>query len=453
MTNRRKNIRGIKIDRVNIFMLSLSCVIFFFISIATIRISVKYNSLLAITDSYISCEKEASLVSEGSDYLTEQVRLYVMTYDKKYAENYFTEINVTKRRDSALENLVVLNTDREALSFLQAALDCSNKLAESEIYAMKLITSALGYDETSFPKEIQDEVLSEDDKLLSSDEKIEKARDMVFNASYRESKAMISNNTSYFLNSIMDITDKSRQDAIENFRFLLGMQGILLTVMFITSVITSCLIIHLIVKPLRVYINCIKEDKRMDITGSYEFKYLALTYNNIFEINSNNRDILQHEAEHDHLTGLMNRNAFDKICESLTESTPSFAFLIIDIDNFKTVNDDNGHEIGDKILQKVSRLILSEFRNSDFTFRFGGDEFAVIMTEISPVFKATVIRKIDKMNTFLQNPTDGLPKTSVSVGAAFSDIGFHNNLYKEADSALYTVKENGRCGCSIYEEV
>ena len=69
----------------------------------------------------------------------------------------------------------------------------------------------------------------------------------------------------------------------------------------------------LIVKPLQLYINCIKEEKRLDITGSYEFKYLALTYNDIYEVKASHEALLRHRAEHGPLTGLINQGAFDQM--------------------------------------------------------------------------------------------------------------------------------------------
>ena len=61
------------------------------------------------------------------------------------------------------------------------------------------------------------------------------------------------------------------------------------------------------------------------------------------------------------------------------------------------------------------------------------------------------MKKINDINEELLHPTDGLPEVSLSVGGAFSPSGFRDELYKNADSALYRTKENGRCGCSFYE--
>lgn len=190
----------------------------------------------------------------------------------------------------------------------------------------------------------------------------------------------------------------------------------------------------------------------LEITGSYEFKYLALTYNNIFELNAANETVLRHQAEHDPLTGIINRGAFDHLKQLFKAKLDPIALLIIDVDKFKLVNDGYGHETGDKVLQKVARLLEESFRSTDFPARIGGDEFAVIITDITEDLKSVIENKINLLNDMLLHPDDGLPAVSLSVGAAFSDCGFADELYSQADEALYDVKKHGRCGLKFYQK-
>ena len=94
------------------------------------------------------------------------------------------------------------------------------------------------------------------------------------------------------------------------------------------------------------------------------------------------------------------------------------------------------------------------FKNpaTDYPARIGGDEFAVILTDMTANMSTVVMNKIKEINDSLMNPDDGLPLVSLSVGGAFSENGFTDDLYNRADAALYVVKENGRCGCRFYEE-
>ena len=82
------------------------------------------------------------------------------------------------------------------------------------------------------------------------------------------------------------------------------------------------------------------------------------------------------------------------------------AFLLIDVDNFKTVNDTYGHAVGDLALKKVASLLEECFQSNDFPVRYGGDEFAVIMTEITAEQKGVIERKLQYLNRVLQSAVD-----------------------------------------------
>ncbi len=445
-------IKGIKIRTINYAMIIAAAVLYVVLVYATVQASIKYKRLIEATEDYILCEKDAALVREGSDYLTEQVRLYVVTLEPEYMEAYFTEKNVTRRREQALEELEEYETSQETYDYLQRALDNSNKLTEREIYAMRLITLAQGYDEASLPEEMKGVVLQEADKNLSSQEMVDRARSMVFDYGYRNAKELIMSNTDYFLDSIIKWTRNKQSESAMVLQNIMNRQRECVVVLFVLNAANFILVIMLIIKPLQVYIDCIKEEKRLEITGAYEFKYLALTYNDIYEVNAANEVLLRHKAEHDPLTGVINRGAFEQMTEVLKASTDPLAFLIIDVDKFKLINDCYGHEIGDQILKKVAKHLSDTFRAQDYVARIGGDEFAVIMTNSTRELQPVIQNKVESMNQFLKKPDDGLPPISLSIGIAFSDKGFPEELYRQADRALYQVKENGRCGCHFYDE-
>ncbi|MBR4424135.1 MAG: diguanylate cyclase, partial [Mailhella sp.] len=101
--------------------------------------------------------------------------------------------------------------------------------------------------------------------------------------------------------------------------------------------------------------------------------------------------------------------------------------------------------------KKVAFKLLSSFREEDFVFRIGGDEFAVIMVYAKPELKPVVERKIRDCNDFLMSPEDGPPEVSLSVGVAFSGSGGGSgSIYKDADTALYQVKARGRNGVAFF---
>ena len=128
-----------------------------------------------------------------------------------------------------------------------------------------------------------------------------------------------------------------------------------------------------------------------------------------------------------------------------------FALILVDVDIFKSVNDTYGHAVGDEILKKVSRLLKDAFRSIDYVCRIGGDEFAVVMVDVTSNLQYTVEDKITSINKKLAKVEENLPEISLSVGVAFSDReNPGESIFKDADKALYYVKEHGKSGCGFY---
>lgn len=446
---RQKQVRGIRISAVNLVMIFVSCVLYILLIMATIHISKQYNNVHSSMDEYIAFEENEAFLTEGSTYLTEQVRLYTVRLDPEYMERYFTEVNETRRRETALDRLRTLYEGEESYEYLTEALRRSNELMKAEIYAMRLVSTAQGYPEASLPPEVRAVSLSAADRGLSGDEMIQKAREIVFGTSYQDARMRIMASVESSLESMHKTTHEKMLRDSASLESTMTMQRWLISILFAETVVTFLLIILLIIKPLQVYINCIKEEKMMKITGSYEFKYLALTYNDVFELKNANEVMLRHRAEHDPLTGLINRGGFEQLKNMLQIKGEALGFIMIDVDRFKQVNDGYGHEVGDQVLKKVAGALESKFRAGDHVARIGGDEFAVILTGMTKDMSAVVTQKIEELNEALMHPSDGLPPVSLSVGGAFSEDGFTDDLYNQADTALYAVKKGGRRGCKF----
>lgn len=153
----------------------------------------------------------------------------------------------------------------------------------------------------------------------------------------------------------------------------------------------------------------------------------------------------------DPLTGLYNyrylQTCLDEEINRSGRYDHTFFILMIDADHFKDVNDSYGHLFGDYVLKKLSRIICGELRSTDRVFRYGGEEFLVIMNEIS---KAEMLKVINRLMQAIREHVFRFEgeetKITVSMGAAFfpEDARDKVNLIKIADQALYRSKEAGR---------
>ncbi|WP_352398273.1 diguanylate cyclase [[Clostridium] aminophilum] len=161
---------------------------------------------------------------------------------------------------------------------------------------------------------------------------------------------------------------------------------------------------------------------------------------------------IKYQADHDELTGLLNRTAFSRIEEELKENTERMATMIVDIDYFKQVNDTYGHVIGDAVLRRAADILRRSFRKKDHVVRYGGDEFVVIFTECGDGFQERILNKVKNINEVLQHPTmDDMPEFSVSAGVTVFEESYSTMIFKQADDALYQTKLNGRAGCTFYD--
>ena len=221
----------------------------------------------------------------------------------------------------------------------------------------------------------------------------------------------------------------------------------------VVMMLTMCVMVRRLVGlPLMKCNQSIRQGERFPVEGAAELQTMAETYNKVYLENQEAQVLIRHKAEHDPLTDLLNRGSFEKLLKLHEEGEAPFALIIVDVDCFKSVNDTCGHAAGDKTLKKVAELLLTAFRSIDHVCRIGGDEFAIIMVEMTSDLAYTIQEKIDAVNETLTKQEGDGPKVSLSVGVAFSDRkNPGRTIFEDADKALYEQKNHGKCGCSFYE--
>ncbi len=442
--------RGLSLGKLNYVMAFLALLLSLLLLFATYRTSGGYAVMRESTESYIKWQQSAYKMQIASDYLTDQVRSFVMTGKRVYVNNYFKEVNVTRRRETALAELRGGLGETEAYQNLKSVMLKSKALEEREHYAIRLMAAALGFDISTFPPEIQAVQLSEKDLTVSRDKQAERARSMVLDSVYVQIKSDISTGIQDCFSEMIKETEAKQSVAANDLQDLLSKQRwlivSLISIVFIIVLMTSLLAIN----PLLQSVKHIRSEQSLPIMGASEFRFLAKTYNLMYEASRQKKEALAYEATHDKLTGLYNRSGYDFLLQNVDLDTS--ALLFIDVDKFKDVNDTYGHDTGDRVLSRIAQVLKESFRSGDYICRIGGDEFAAIMVRSGPQFKELIEGKVTRINDRLQHPDNDLPPVSVSVGVAFGEhTHTSGSIVKDADLALYKVKENGRCGCQFYE--
>ena len=443
---------GIQLKTASIFFVVLAFIAAMALMLADLSVTRGYQRMQRASDRYITAQLAASDLETGSDYLTDRVRCFVVTGEIEYLEDFFEEVQITRRRDNAVENLEALLAGRDsgALASLNTALSLSNELVSIENYAMRLMIEAGSYSPAEIPAEIAEIQLHAEDRGLSPDAMRDAAQALVFDNNYMHYKDRIRENVGLCTQSLIRASSQELEQASSKLAVLVNIQT-LLTIVFLLLVLAIVMLITtLIRKPLTNMVQKMQAQEPIPPTGVEELRFVTRTYNKILQENREANERLSHEASHDALTGLFNRGAYDLLMENTDKE--HMALLLIDVDYFNSVNDTYGHAVGDRVLRRVADILRHSFRSVDILCRIGGDEFAVVMTRANSSMAQLVRNKIDRANELLQHPKDDLPPVSLSVGVAFSDRqNPQGDIFKDADTALYRVKEAGRKGCMIYE--
>lgn len=438
---------GLSLRLTFILMLLFSLAVTTILLGTTYRTFRSYHSLSAATDTYIDLQDAATSLLNASDYLTEEAQCYAVIGERQHLENYFTEAEVVRRREKAIEVMETRMPNSNALQELKNAMQDSVSLMDREYYAMLLVLTAQG--DPDVPAAMAGIVLTPEDLALSPEEKTQLAQRMLHDNEYYLQKNTIRADLEGCIRELKSGTHGTQDEMEERVYRDLVWMAILIVLQSLALILMLWLTTRLGINPLLQAVEHIKRDQSLPIMGAHEFRYLAGTYNKMYAAYKKSIDNLSFKASHDELTQVYNRAGYDLIKRSV--DTASTALLLFDADQFKHINDENGHEMGDRVLQKVAATLRQYFRSDDYVCRIGGDEFVVLMVHVGKGVRYLVERKVAQINQDLADPKDGLPKISVSVGVSLCQEGVDpQEMFREADTALYYVKDHGRSGCCFY---
>jgi two-component system cell cycle response regulator len=155
----------------------------------------------------------------------------------------------------------------------------------------------------------------------------------------------------------------------------------------------------------------------------------------------------------DGLTGLHNRRYMTRHLDNLVaqahKTGKQLSFVIMDIDFFKRVNDNHGHDVGDEVLREIARRITANVRGCDLACRYGGEEFVVVMPETEVAYAYTIAERLRKSIETTPVPISRMPNTlnitlSMGIAGSMGPADSADNLLRRADQALYQAKNSGR---------
>lgn len=158
----------------------------------------------------------------------------------------------------------------------------------------------------------------------------------------------------------------------------------------------------------------------------------------------------------DFLTKLPARTKINEYLNVIAQTKDDYVVAIVDIDNFKSVNDNYGHLIGDKVIATIAQVLKNNIRGYDFAGRFGGEEFLLVFKTEQIDFIMSRLNHIREYISSITFDGNGIPfKVTVSIGANNYDPKYDNVEEKinEADQALYYVKNSGKNAVKLFNEI
>jgi len=205
---------------------------------------------------------------------------------------------------------------------------------------------------------------------------------------------------------------------------------------------------------IKVKLNMSDSEKNSPLDG-------AVTFGIAHDVTTRKKieKIVHKKASYDHLTSLPNNILFhDRLNLAIAKAKrddTAFAVMYLDLDGFKAINDSYGHHLGDKVLQMMSDRMLNCLRESDTLARVGGDEFTLLLPNVSDNQEAAIIANkltLSAMKPFLINKEEH--SLSVSIGIAFfpDDGASHEQLIQASDNAMYKVKNGQKNGYHFHKQ-
>lgn len=204
---------------------------------------------------------------------------------------------------------------------------------------------------------------------------------------------------------------------------------------------------------IKAVVKMASDSTRSMIEQNARLEEMLKQSNEVMEELKRDLEHVRREAMTDSLTGLSNRKSFDgeidRVIRDYSSRKGVFTLLMLDIDYFKSFNDNFGHQVGDQVLRLVARTLKDGLKGKDFAARYGGEEFAIILpdTDLSgAVIVGNALRKAVAGKDVINRSTGKvLGRITLSVGVAeFAGEKTPEELIVRADGALYTAKHNGR---------
>ena len=405
---------------------------------------------------------------QSSDDLTRFVRTYAATMDEQYKEAYFKILDIrngkvfkpknyqniywdlleplrskrhplTQERISLKDEILSLPFSKLEFELLRRAENSSNELVRLEVKAMQALAGKYEDENGRYT------IVGKPNQKM--------ALDILYSKDYHKAKEKIMLPIDYFLELIDYRTQKTLDHYNQKIDTYINNMIILFIIFALGLIISMSLLKRRLLIPLKHLSQSIAWHKegRRDFEAKALFRdeigVLTDEFNALMKSLNEKYDLIKQISISDTLTGVYNRKFYNEKISELFSSYKrygrTFSILMFDIDDFKFINDTYGHDTGDRVLIKMSQLVQENLRQTDYLCRLGGEEFAVLLPDISIDEAKSVAEKIRKE----LSQSILIPQRIVTVSIGVTEVRPNDNediIYKRVDKMLYIAKKDGK---------
>ncbi len=386
--------------------------------------------------------QDASSLLAGSSTLSETSSGFVLLPATESGETnvgplmaYASELKVDRRGDQVLARFRAYDVSAEALELLAQAADSANFLMEAQLHAIALANAVYPIPPTPPLTDISLPELTAEEAAMTDEQKLSAARMLVLEAAYGQNKNTVSQCVNACVALIQQQSARETAQAAQRVAALrLWLWIVTLTIIGILVCAFTVLYMN-IMQPLGRFVKLIPQDQPLDEKrGFREVRLVAGAYNGVLKRRNDLEQILRSAADTDALPNLPNRYRFEQYLVDAQDSGRSMTVVLFDVNYLKRTNDTHGHLAGDELIRHAADCISACFGEN--CFRFGGDEFAAIVTDCTRDTIRGMIRRFEEMEK-----KEGV---SISLGYAYTDdIGKTTvkSLLDEADKYMYAQKK------------
>lgn len=391
-------------------------------------------------------KQEATSLLAGSSVLSETASNFVLLPVSENGEinvgplsAYASELMQDRRGPDVMRRFQSYEVPEKALKYLSVAAECADNMLDAQLHAIALIRSVYPLPNLPQLASIPDHPLTQEEQAMTDAQREARARTLVLGSVYALNKQSVSQNVNACVGVLEEYSGQNAAAASRELAILRTVMWTVTLTIIAILIMVFVLLFTQIIRPLNKFAETIPTGVALDDrSGFREVRLVASAYNDLLKRRDALDGILRSAAETDALTNLPNRYRFEQYILEAEDSGYSVAMLLFDVNYLKVTNDTLGHLAGDKLLVSAAECISRCFGEN--CFRFGGDEFAAIVTDCTPESIEEMISRFEE--------TEKEKNVSISFGYAYTDeIGrtTFRNLLSEADKKMYVQKEQTHC--------